>query len=559
MTHRQRQRRSDCATKPVLALLSATILWPGFAWPACEDDLATLQNMGEEPGLSDRQVEMLESMQQSARYLCDSGQTEQVSKMVEQAGSLLQAIEMVPAQMEAARERSAKARPSRESISEEPAVTTAGPERVFDRPEDMFQYWFQDIDRHGDGIRALYSTSPSLPQGRSGKWTVNVYVVEASADGRFSQHRLYSKKAYEHTAMALRPGRDEILVQRREEEGGGSVALERWSIPAGDVLSSVSVPSPFGGRLGWSEFRDTTLDGNVFFTVTTYDRNRGGGVPESTAAWFEFSPDGRVVGKGRRDLRNARQQIRHWFPAHTGGAGMTLHTFGDGERGLSDTLGEAYPWEIGGREIEGVIGGELRIAVTDADSSEIVPGPALEREIRWIGETSADRDLPADEKMRQSREQMAFMRRTETKAGARRNVEALKPTTRGYGALVRSLAGRDVPGHGFRFVEVTTQGIRRDLHVEPLAERFDVKFENFAVKRDGVVCLFGRAGRKAEADARIVVLDGGVDEARAISLDVPDGVAFDEILADGAGIWIAGHVMNGALGAPALWLRYVPL
>lgn len=559
MSREQRPRRAVRAT--ISALVSVAVLAPGLARSACEDDLAALRDMREQSELSDRQVGMLESMLQSGRYLCDSGQEAQVRKLVEQAGALLQAIEQVPAQVEAASERAKRQRRSPEPDRPAQSVTTTGPERVFDRPEDMFQYWFKDIDRHGAGIRVLYSTSPSLPQGRSGNWTVNVYLVEGSADGTFRQHRLYSKKAYEHTAMALRPGRDEVLVQRRLEDDGAPVTLELWSLPEGKVLSSTALPSPFGGRFGWSDFRDTTLDGNVFFTVTTYDRNRraGAGAPESTAAWFEFSPEGRVIGKGRRDLRNARQQIRHWFPAHTGGAGMTVHTFGQTERGLSDVLDESYAYEIGGRGIEGVVSGELRLAVTDADTSDIVPGPALEREIRWIGEMSADRDLPVAEKMRQSQEQMAFMRRTEAEAGARRNVEVVKPIPGGYGALVRNLTNKDDPDFGFHFIEVTTDGLRRDIPVEPLADRFDVKFENFAAAQDDVVYLFGRAGRKAEADARIVVLDGDADEARAISIDLPDGTAFDEILADESGLWIAGHVMNDSLGAPALWLRYVPL
>jgi len=176
---------------------------------------------------------------------------------------------------------------------------------------------------------------------------------------------------------------------------------------------------------------------------------------------------------------------------------MALHTVGEGERGLSDVLDESYVHEIGGREIEGVVGGELRIAVTDDDAAELVLGPALEQEIRWIGEMSADPDLPAEQGMRQSQEQMTFTRRKETEAGARRQVKVVKPTPEGYGALVRIMAGRDNAGHGFHFVELTTEGVRRDIHLEPLGERFDVKFENFAAMQDGVVCLFGRTGRRA--------------------------------------------------------------
>jgi len=264
--------------------LVGAVRLPGLAWSACQDDLATLERMREEPGLSERQIGMLESMQQSARYLCNAGQDAQVRRMVEQADTLLQAVGNMPDAAGRAGARSRQGR-SPESATEEPSVTTAGAERVFDRPEDMFQYWLKDIDRHGDAIRVLYSTSPSLPQGRSGDCTVNVYAVEASADGTFRQHRLYSKKGYEHTAMALRPDRDEVLLQRRRESGGGEFTLERWSIPEGEVLCSAPVPSPLDDRLGWSGFRDTTLDGHVFFTVTTYHRNRGGGVPESTAAY----------------------------------------------------------------------------------------------------------------------------------------------------------------------------------------------------------------------------------------------------------------------------------
>jgi hypothetical protein len=360
--------------------------------------------------------------------------------------------------------------------------------------------------------------------------------------------------------MGLRPNRDEILIQRDRETPEQPDQLQRWSIPEGRVLSSVPIPSPYEPRWNWSEFRGVTSDGNVFFTTTQYDRNRGGGAPHSTAAWFEFSPDGNVVGKGRRDLENARQQIRHWFPAHTGGVAMTLDTVSKGDRGLSEVLDESYPGKIGGREIEGVVSGELRIAFSDDDASSIEFSPALERDIMWTGEMSADQDLPAAEQMRQSREQMTFMRRTEVEAGAQQNLRVIKPTPAGYGALVRNMDRRDAPDSGLHFLEMTTEGVRRTFHVQPLAERYEVKFENFATTADGRVYLFGRTrNRRAEADALIVILDGSTQDARAVSITIPDGADFDEILADESGLWIAGHVMNDSLGAPTLWLRHVPL
>lgn len=541
-------------------LVLASAAPPVAAQQACEAELAEIDRMLQNPDLNEMQLRILQGMKQSAPYLCESGQEAQVRQMIEQADALVESVEGLPAQMEAAKKKNKRPPRERTPASEAPPITTAGAERIFDRPEDMFQYWYKDIDRHGDGIRVLYSTSPSLEQGRSDDWTVNIYVVEVSPEGAFSQHRLYSKQAYEHTAMALRPGRDEILIQRNREAPEQPDKLQRWSIPDGRVLSSVAIPSPYEPRWNWSEFHDVTLDGNVFFTTTQYDRNRGGGAPQSTTAWFEFSPDGRVVGKGRRDLENARQQIRHWFPAHTGGIAMTLDTVGKGDRGLSDVLDESYPHEIAGREIEGVVSGELRLAVSGENASSIEMSPALERDIMWIGEISADQDLPGAERMRQSREQMAIMRRTEVEAGARQNLRVIKPTPEGYGALIRNLSGRDSPDNGLHFLEVTREGVQRRFHVQPLAERYEVNIENFAATADGRVYLFGRTrNRRAEADALIVILNGSAEEVRAVSIAIPEGADFDEILADGSGLWIAGHVMNDSLEAPTLWLRQVPL
>lgn len=546
-------------TTSVLLLLLAAGLTSQPAYAACEEELAELDRRLENPDLNEMQVQILRGMRQSAPYLCQSGQEARVREMLEQADSLMQSVENLPTQIEASRERQREPR-RREPATEEPPITTAGAEHIFDRPEDMFQYWFKDIDRHHGAIRVLYRTSPSLPQGRTDNWTVNVYVVEATADGAIAQHRLYSRQAYEHTAMALRPGRDEVLIQKNRETPQQEDMLQVWSIPEGRIVSSVRIPSPYESRWNWSEFRDVTLDGNVFFTTTQYDRNRGGGVPESTAAWFELSPDGRVVGKGRRDLENARQQIRHWFPAHTGGVAMTLDTVGKGKRGLSDVLDESYPYKIAGREIEGVIGGELRVAVSDADASSIELSPALERTITWIGEMSADRELPGAEQMRQSQEQMAFMRRTELEAGASQSLQVIKPTATGYGALVRRLSGRDAPDHGLHFIEVTTDGVHRHLHLQPLADRYETKFENFATTDGGRIYLFGRTrNRHAQADARVVIVEHDVDDADAVSITVPDGTGFDDVIADEHGLWIAGHVMNDSIGAPALWLRHVEL
>ncbi len=229
-----------------LAIAMGAILGAAPAKAACEAELAELDRRLEDPKLTDKQRQIVQGMRQSADYLCSAGQEADIRRMLERLDAMLNAPGIGSPLPGQTRARPASSERRTESAPATSVVEASGRGQRIDRPEDMFQYWYQDVDHMGDTLRVLYTTSPSLEQGQAGPWTANVYVVEVSADGEATQHRLYSKEELETVTMALLPGEDRTLVQMRALGPGKPERLEVWSVPEGNVLSSAEIPSRLG-------------------------------------------------------------------------------------------------------------------------------------------------------------------------------------------------------------------------------------------------------------------------------------------------------------------------
>jgi hypothetical protein len=512
---------------------------PAVAAAECETELEAFdRQVAAATELSAFQRQTLQGVRQTAAAMCARGQAALGKQMLNSV------IEELPG----------AAAPAETGGPAEPSPGT-----WLERPDTMFQFWFQDMDYLDGRLRVLYSTSPSLEQGQSGDWTVNVYVVEVPAAGEPVQHRLYSEQAMEHAAMALRPGEEQVLVQRN---AGGAKHLDVWSVPGGETLSSteISFPrGPNGENWDWGQFRGTTTDGNIGFVTTQFEGRRSGN-PVSTSAWFELTPAGGIVGQGSHVVAGARQQITSWFPAHSGGTGLALDITALGTGGLEDAGEGSFTHEIGSRRIEAVVHREKRLLITDADSKRMSLSPAMERDLMWSGEMSIPSELPSAERLAQNRQQMQLMEKTEIAAGGRRHAEVVRPTANGYGALVRVVANRKLepPVHGRYFVELSPDAVEREVYLEPIADKTDVKFVDFAGGGNGDVYLLAEGDRREAAMNAHILRLAGNPEARAIAdFHLPDAVQLDGMLAADGDAWLAGHGFNDELGKVSLWIQRI--
>jgi hypothetical protein len=555
---KNRRRPMRYAIVNALSILTLiTALSPATAWAECDTELAAI-DARLAAGAGGFQQQLLQRLRDAAAALCAQGQEDAAKQMLAQVGSQLdaQSAETAPFDIQAPAAAPASA-PA--SVSTRASVDQG---TWFDRPENMNQYWFQDMDRLGNELRILYSTSPSLAQGR-GDWTVNVYVAEMSAAGETRQHRLYSKQAMEQVAMALVPDENQILVQQNGEDGSDPSRLEVWSVPDGKVVSSVEIPSLVGSdgrRWEWGGFKTATFDGNAFFASTRFSPGRSGRPSVSTVAWFELTPEGTIVNRGERTLSNARQSVSMSFPARGGGAGFALDVLATDEDGIDDS--EPISREVGGRSIQAVFQGEKRLLIARPGASAAELTPALARDLSWVGEVAIPDDLPTAEVIRQNNEQMRLMEATALENGGQRNVDVIKPTEAGYGALVTVTANRRLkpPVHGPYFVEVDEQGQKRETYLNPLAEDLDVKFLDFAAANSGGIYLLGEAENWTEdVGATVVELNRDGTKRRAVPIAVPDRVELDGIVGGTSGAWVVGHGRNTALGKTAPWVRELEL
>ncbi|MDZ7783832.1 MAG: hypothetical protein U5K56_13150 [Halioglobus sp.] len=198
----------------------------------------------------------------------------------------------------------------------------------------------------------------------------------------------------EIVTAALRRGHNQVVAQRHVDGREKPDRLELWSVPRGDVLASNDVPAPRGpdgSRWSWSEFRTATLDGNVIFTAVMSEGGRSD-EPMSTAAWMEVSPEGGIVGRAQ----SARGKFETTVPALVsgpyGGAGTALAITRLDDQGLSDLIESLSTAQIGGREMRAVVRSETRLAERP-DTGSVKLGPALERNLMWVGEMSVSKDL----------------------------------------------------------------------------------------------------------------------------------------------------------------------
>lgn len=457
-----------------------------------------------------------------------------------------------------------------------PGQVAAPPGGWVDRPDDMVQFWLWDMDRLGDRLRVLYSTSPSLEQGQSADWTVNVYLVEMTADGTITQHRLASEQKIDHVSLALRRGHGEVFVQRNAEDPSDGTRLDMLSVPDGTVVSSIAVPSPTGPGgepWDWDGFRVPTMDGNVVFT-TRQQATGASGATVSTAAWFELTPEGAIAGRDAYTVEGDRVAVTGWFPAPGGGLGLVLDLSAGGDDGIASEIETPIERQIGGRTIEAVVYGEKRLLLTDTDATTAWLSPALQRDLLWRGAMAIPQDLPAAQRIEQSNAQMRLTETVELEYGGRRElmtvirgrnrIDRVRPTGSGYGVLATVTANRRrvPPVHGPYFIELSREeGVRREIYLNPLAEGSDLEFVDFVAGANDAIYLLGRERYGSGAlDGQVLWLESdGSRRAVPISGSGPYRVELDGMVGGISGVWVVGHGMDPDSRKTSLWVQRVDL
>lgn len=432
-----------------------------------------------------------------------------------------------------------------------------------ERPDEMVVFWLHDVDQHGDRVRILYSTTPSLQQGQADPegWRTNVYIVEAHADGSVDQRRIASR--HEHlAALLLRRGHDQVFALRRPEKKREPQRLELWSTIDGSVSSSEEAPHLPGTR--GSASTDLagifpTNDGNFFLTPGTGNA--------ATVSWYKLAPDGTVLGRGDYSHEGARIQVGGWFPASEGGIGLSAQlTVARGEKALTTDIDTPVTRSIGSRTLEARVASETRLLVFDGDGPYRWRSPALERGLMWGGQMQVPSDLEPAESMRQLQQQMSVIERTEIDLGARRtvaeqgrsryNMDRIKQVPGGYGLLATTVANRrlEPPAHGPSYLEIGEDGkLRREIYLGAVADELKAEFHDFLADRDGLLLAGSRRARGVQTHATRVSPDGKLLWSRV--LEAPADI--DGVAGAGANVWVFGHSGQGPSAKTLLWLEQV--
>jgi len=569
----------------LLALTAMLIAPLAMAQADCSKEIAAIEERIESGAYSEQSVQLARQLQASFGQMCAFMDEDSKAKFVEQIDEFLPAVldedlraeHEGPSEAEKQANRDTRRRRKEAARVEEvldPVLQAAPTARIdsgqfIGRPDPMTHLSIRGWDNFGGKLRILYITNPDRNQSGGPDWKNYIYVAEVAANGTAIQHLVTSKQEnLIFGAIALRPGHDEILLHRRNDNDGKAGTLERWSISGERQISSVPAPNPVwpdGKSTDWGKFRVATSDGNVVFSQIKSGRR---GEP-FTAAWFEASPDGRILGMGSMSDTRHDYRVPNWFPTRNGGGGIVLTVTPAKGAGTSIDSDVATPirHQIGGRQIHATVNRETRLLVTNDNASTAWESAGIERDMTWGGELAIPANLPAQQSIEQSNEYRQLVEKVANAYDANRRLSVnhegsyslamIKPMKIGYGLLADVTANRSLtpPIHGPYFLSVDTAGVHKRAYLEPYAEQLDVKFTMLGISENDDVYLYG-------------IPQGSVDDSSVMLLDttgkpkaygrIPNGrkITMDGLYGDSNGAWVNGHAYRD--GEPAkVWIGRV--
>lgn len=567
----------------VLSLIITFISPLAWAQADCNKEIAAIEERIESGTYSGENVQLARQLQASFSQMCAFMDEDSKAKFVEQIDVFLPAIldENLRAEHDGPSEAEKKAnreeRRRRKAAAQvavvlDPVLQAAPTARVnssqfIDRPDPMTYLSILDWDKFGGKLRILYISNPDRNQSGGPDWKNYVYVVEVAADGTSTQHLVTSKQEnLIFGAIALRAGHDEILLHRRNDNDGKAGTLERWSISGERQISSVPAPNPVwpdGKKTDWGKFRVATSDGNVVFSQTKSGQR---GEPLMTA-WFEASPDGRILGMGSMSDAGHDYRTPNWFPTRNGGGGIVLTVRPAKGTSIVSDVASPIRHQIGGRQIHATISHETRLLVTNDNANSAWESAAIERDMSWGGDLAVPADLSPQQSVDQSNEYRQLMDEVANAHDANRRLSVnregtyslamIKPMKNGYGLLADVTANRSLtpPIHGPYFLTVDNAGVHKRAYLEPYAEQLDVKITMLGISENDDVYLYGFP--QGSVNDSTVVLLGTSGKPKAYAR-IPNGrkITMDGLHGDSTGAWVIGHAYREEKPAK-VWIERV--
>ncbi|MGB5334906.1 MAG: hypothetical protein WBN07_04755 [Woeseiaceae bacterium] len=348
------------------------------------------------------------------------------------------------------------------------------------RDDGMYYASIYDWDLYKDKVRVLYVTNPSRDQFVRDRRQHYIYVVEADADGAFTQHDVIGEATDRIATAALRRGYDEVILQHVVAGTAGEAGdIERWSISDQEKLSSVSAPSV-------QPFRLSTSDGNVLFVEHLSSDGK-----DSSVSWSKVSLGGKVLARGTLESGGSKVSASKWFHTPNGSGGLVVHKLATTEEGVDSELAPITR-RVGTREVTAVVGTEERLFVTGNGATPAWESPAIARSFMWLGlpelgpittlEGQAEMDRVTGELDRDHGGLISL------------GENAVASIGDGYGVLVENnYRNREqTPTHGNWLYEYGFNGDVRKTYLNPAAEHLESNFQFLAASSLNSVFLYGR-------------------------------------------------------------------
>ena len=437
-----------------------------------------------------------------------------------------------------------------------------------ERADDMQSVQFMDYDRHGDRVRLLYQTMPSLQQMRADPqgWRNNVYVVEIDPAGLIEQRRVKSDQAH-YAALVLRRGHAELIALIRSAKTGEAERLERWSSADGRVVSSEPPPSVLPAGTSGPVALVPTEDGNLFVTAGGGTSSSAPDAPARPLEWYKLTADGHLE-RGQYARDGDKLAVDGAFGARDGGVGLFVRISAHrGTNGIETDIPTPIKRPVGTGTLEATVLDEVRLLVTGSGGNTF--SPALERILIWGGEQSPPKDLPFDQTIDYVSARQRVMEDTELEYGARRTLvrsrnrtwswPLVKRSSNGYAMLATVTADRDrdPPAAGPYLLEVGTDGaLRRELYLGPVAEAIDADFTDFLPVEDDAVLLAGTRRLGHRVVGQVTRVDAHGRGEWTAELDAPAG-PLGGIARNRSGIWVFSHGRNLERDKVLFWVERV--
>jgi hypothetical protein len=472
-------------------------------------------------------------------------------------------VEQLDAQREA--RRAARAQESAQAmelppvspILEAPPTATTAVARFINRDDAMAMVDVLDRDRFNGKTRLLYIARPSRDQFREPAAKNHYYVVEADADGNIAQRHVAAIPLGRTNTAALRRGHDEIILQYPVDPPQTQTRFERWSISGSKLVATSDAPAvPWSGR-NWDSVRNhfqlATSDGNVMFL---------GGIRKSRdqvwLGWLKASPNGQILGQGERSTVRGSARAETLFHTPDGGVGIVLDLMASGDDGIESDLETPLIERVNGVDIEGYVFSERRLLIVGPDGSVAWESPGFERSFIWptmagvvrSGSLSAI-DHVVEVTDRRAAELGGNQNLVTDYLGGR-SLAQVRPIGNGFGLLVEEI---NIPVGNRKIDRKWLFEYRRDgtltrSDLTAATGHADARFVMLDVPTKGTIYLSAYWDR----GSYVVRLDADRKVASYGRITMPAGVSANVMVADGAGVWIAGEGRPSG-SREAVWLE----